>query len=781
MQTKKQMRKTIDLNLLNKIGNPHNLAERNLEQLMEKAETGFGSKANGLSVKILSLFIPREGTNIPVEETQVVLQLTKNNAHNQSDILGVLKNLCTSKILLPEKNGRYHLASNVLASQIYNKIEAENLVLRKVENFISERHSGYIENKHLLNEEDLNYISHYLPAISISKEEEAFIKRSRSNISRKRRVGFFIAAIVISALTILSIVAGFQYFRANKSLKEAERQKVLAITAEREAVLLAKRNELLAQTNKEEANKNAELASENEQLAITAQKKAKGNAILASKNEKLANENKEEAIKNADLAQKNQERAEENKKLANENEKLASKETKRAEENKRLADKANLEAQKNDNMRKIAFSQSLAKQAIQMDNESPEIKALVAREAFQINIKNTEGDILQPDIYSALYSGLKSLRASDGNDDFNLLSNERGSIRSIVFANDKPGDTFYTISSSGFLKKWKTTRWHSIDKPEVKPTVITHFNNPPNILKISADNKWMVVAGKQSDILLYDLKELNRNPKKTEPTRINAHGGQEVLTINFSPNNQTLISSGTDNTLQQYHLTDKTLRQIAIANAPIEAVAVSPIYPKFIYYSTTKGQFFEWKQGIGSQELAISRNNEKKRRISAIGISKIEGRKVLVIGHKNGKLKIFQSKPDDVFPVNRAGTIPHIVSELHSAQISAIEISPDRHYIAIGSYDGKASLWNIDRMVNQSYYQPMIFDGDASWVTSLSFTRRSSHLILGYRDGNILFFNPDPNVYANAICNTLNRSMSPEEWELYIGDALNLHYRQSCD
>ena len=59
--------------------------------------------------------------------------------------------------------------------------------------------------------------------------------------------------------------------------------------------------------------------------------------------------------------------------------------------------------------------------------------------------------------------------------------------------------------------------------------------------------------------------------------------------------------------------------------------------------------------------------------------------------------------------------------------------------------------------------------------------RKSSHVLIGSREGELVFFNPDPNIYAQFICDAVKRIMEPDEWDLYIGDILEPKtYLETC-
>jgi len=63
-------------------------------------------------------------------------------------------------------------------------------------------------------------------------------------------------------------------------------------------------------------------------------------------------------------------------------------------------------------------------------------------------------------------------------------------------------------------------------------------------------------------------------------------------------------------------------------------------------------------------------------------------------------------------------------------------------------------------------------------MTAAAFSEKNNQILLGNRDGDILFFNPDPSLYADEICSKINRSLEREEWIQYIGK--DLKFRKTC-
>ena len=560
---------------------------------------------------------------------------------------------------------------------------------------------------------------------------------------------------VLTILTLSSIIAtiyAFTYYRDAESAKLALEETNSQLRSTQESVL-QKNDQLLAQNVQLDEAKNAAmlkseanqiLAEENAALAKEAQAKADINEALAIKNDSLAREAETEAKK------------------AKDSEAQAKKSEAEAKDSEA---KAQAEAQKNADLNAIILSRNIAKQATQLDDKESELKALLAKEAFQINADSEEyGDINHPDIYHALYDGLKSLNKED----FNQISNERGAIRSIVF--DKSGNTFYTVGSSGILNKWEVTKWNDIEKPKVNQTTLKKFPEVQNVMKISPDNRWLVVGGQGQNIHLFDLN----NPDK--PKELNLHNGYEVFDIVFVPDNSGFVSSGADKTLQFYNINDNSVKKIANTQTRVEAITITPQKPYLLYYGTVRGKLFEQELNGLPLQLEPNLNKEPLQRITAIEIAQYDQKKILAIGYINGLVKIFQAD-FGTFPVNRGGTLIYNSSKLHSTRIAALTFNESKQQLGVASYDGTASLWDLT-VSDLRQYQPILFDNKESWVMSFAFSKQNNQILIGNRDGLISFFNPDPSVYADEICNKLDRNLNREEWRQYFGS--DFKFRKTC-
>ncbi|MFK7810219.1 MAG: hypothetical protein AB8F74_20620 [Saprospiraceae bacterium] len=769
------MSKTISHQLLEQIGDPRKLSQRNLDNVLTYSERALTDVDKGLTTKILSIFIPKEGISRLLSFNEVMKTLGSGFSNKENTVQTVLDKLEEGKILSSTDDCAYRISSNALAAQLYNKIEADRMVLRKVENFIHDRYTIFEDKKVLLTQQDLNYIGPYLNTISPTKEELDFIEKSRDELSQKKKRRAFILTFIISILSLLSLFATWQYLRANKALKAEEKATLQAEADRAAAVKLARENEILALQKTAEADSIRVLLARNEALAKQAREEAQANAILARDNQMLAEANRIKADSNATLAFLNAQYAEEAAKRAVDYEKLAAKKAALAEQEAIRAGREEELKNKNKALQLIAFSHSLAKQAAQMGDEQAELKSLLSHTAFKINEKTPDGDIFQQDIYDALYQSVKSINQAKGNDNFNKILNERGSIQSIAFAKTKRGKVFYTISSSGLLKRWTVQKWNDIEKPSYRVENIDQLDQTLNTLALSADDRWLAVGGELSEVLLYDLKA-----KDTQPISLELHDGMEVFGLQFLPNGKSLFTLGADKTIKRYDIASKNISTVVSSSEKITAFTLSADAPHLLYYGTASGKLYEDDLTGNSKALLISSSRETAKQITAIDAVFNKGRRQLFVGHSNGLLKIIEAEPGGIFSTDKNNIVAHNISRFHTAKISSIKHNANGQYIGVTSYDGRSTLWNVHRAVTDLYYQPMVFAG-SSWATAIGFSEETPHVIVGSREGELVFFNPDPNIYAKFICENVKRIMEPDEWDLYIGEILEpKNYLETC-
>jgi WD40 repeat protein len=92
------------------------------------------------------------------------------------------------------------------------------------------------------------------------------------------------------------------------------------------------------------------------------------------------------------------------------------------------------------------------------------------------------------------------------------------------------------------------------------------------------------------------------------------------------------------------------------------------------------------------------------------------------------------------------------------------------------SYDGTVTVWDLAQY-NDPTYQPLVLLSDQGWLFSVAFTPDERYLLTGGQNGALYFWNLQPKVYADQICNDLLRLfpgpkydlMDEEDWRRFFG------------
>ena len=193
---------------------------------------------------------------------------------------------------------RAELSHDILAAKIYAKASAEELALRKAEQFLQERYAFFKDQKVLLRKKDLEYLTPFLDKIPMNEAETEFVQKSKAVLSGKR-MRKMIGIAVATAFVLLAVFAVFQFFRAKGAEENALIQERLAIT---QADSLEKGKEVL---NVEKA-----LAEEKQQSANEVFEEAEQQQSKAQIAAQLASDAAQEALEAKSLAEKNLLRAE---------------------------------------------------------------------------------------------------------------------------------------------------------------------------------------------------------------------------------------------------------------------------------------------------------------------------------------------------------------------------------------------------------------------------------------------------------------------------------------
>lgn len=498
-----------------------------------------------------------------------------------------------------------------------------------------------------------------------------------------------------------------------------------------------------------ESDKAAELAKQREKEAIESSILAEEQRTLAIQGEEIAKEAKleaekarTEAIQNAEIALKNERRANVESQRAIDNFNIA--------EQKRLeADKANKEAQvqreqaviardKAYELRLLSISQSMAVKSLTEKDE--DLKGLLAMHSYNIHDRYGENNF-DKYVYDGLYYAAKTLNGED----YNILDGHTDLVRSICHSNNE--DAYFTTGSDGKVLKWTS------GSEEYELLYRHEYINYD--LKLSPDEKFLVVAGTAPYILILDLEN-------STSTKVQAHEGP-VSKVIFMPNGNHFLSLGIlDNSLRINDFEKSQL--VKKFESKITSLAMSAD-GSMMASGEKSGKLTVWYSTNIDDEFTF--DNVTSNSIHSLNFS--NNGDMLAVGNEEGVVFICDIRQG----LEDLTTIHGLAGQ--SARINDIKFSSDDKLIATASWEGSIQIWVMDKLDNL----PMVFLDHKDYVWSIEFSRDNSHLITGSKDGNVKLWPTDVADFKNDICDRLLRKrFTRTEWSRYVG--ADIPYEITC-
>lgn len=740
------MPKTIDINIINSIGHPQEMVENLLDKLVESIESSLGKKAKGAGKNFLALFV-NNGFRVQLSEEEILYNLQKQTSLSRVQIEGILSSFISSGIIRKTNLEQYELANNYIASRAQEKIDAENRVLRTIKTTVQER----IKHNQYLDKQYLNYITPSIDQIDFSNAEIGFIHKSKRLLQRRSRLLRLLFTILLLGILLLT---GFIYLNYKKVQNFNN-----ILKQEKEKTTLAKEDAI-------DQRQQAETAQE---IAENARDQALHNAEVAQKQKEIADALRRAAIMDKDsiakLNLRTQKINEEQIRLRAEADKNAMKYQKLAEDRKRQEKIAKEQEAKTNLLNKIITSRIAADRSLIIADEME--RALVALQAYQINKENkTIGDIYHPSIVRALTEATPKIDKK-----LSYKSHHHsGAIRDIIMGPYE--DIFYTTGSDGQIMQWQIEKWNPVGTPDLKS--VQAFDIPTkaviNSLDLSPRGGQILAAGEWS--YFQSLSTKSRRVLSHYPY---SGGMDEIFQCGFDKNGH-LIGLG-----KEYYyywngnqlITNKKISGkaglIINNNGQTNAYAFNGHYEDYSYKlyiqklsATSIGipeeyTFYGKSKEInyGKVSTVSSKDYNQSKRLTAIGFSK---GKIMII-NSNKKIDPFLGK--------------HQVFNFHQAPITDIAFSDNGKFLAVASMDKSVSVWDLDR-IQDATYQPMVFRDMSSWCFSVSFGHQDEFVIAGTQNGDLYFWNIQPNSYATYICDYMHNNP-----EMFLEEVNQVNIRQS--
>ena len=557
----------------------------------------------------------------------------------------------------------------------------------------------------------LQYDNNFESVISfLSKSEMAYKKEIETKeLLQKRRLRR--SRIIAYVLGTAAILSVILLIFAYNQSIIAERQRTLADERSNDA-----------QTNLERANIERAKAQKQEAQANIASFRANQERIKAEQNAKIAQENteaariaKENAVESADRAKAS--------------ERAARYAENRAVESRNEAIQAQSEKQR---VRMRTVAQAIATKSLQIEDK--QLKGRLAYYGFKLNEEN-QGYDSNNDIYNGLFYAVKSL----DNDHYNAFKSNTSDVRSLRFVKDK---YLYTTGVAGRINAWE------IESMSANRSIVI-FDEPDVFIKkifVDEDNQLLVALTDNSDFYTISVGERVRAVKK--------YSIPEAFTfdVEFINKSTDFLISASDSVI--YKFENEKVRPLLKAKSRVYDMAM--FNNKVLVTGNSAGHIQLWD--IEKERLIKDVNEPNNSYIHSLAV----GNNTIGAGDNDGIVTMYNVKDDLEIeePVVLRGSDGEIMTDL--------TFNLKENQIIASSTKGTIRLWNL----NNTDEFPMIISEPGSWVNSIALLNES-YIFAGCKDQVFRLYPIKSEILALTLYNMMERDISEEEWERYIGNDID--------
>jgi glucose/arabinose dehydrogenase len=480
-------------------------------------------------------------------------------------------------------------------------------------------------------------------------------------------------------------------------------------------------------------------------------KKAEDALIKLRQGEALLEENNANLLNALLATQAAQANAEASAKRAQEQERLAKLAQKEEAEQRLKAEAAQrlalASSEEKNALLMLAIAQSMEAKAETMDD--PQLSGLLAMQGYLFHTKY-KGKKYDPYVFNGLYSASGKLKGSNYNAIF-TPGNLRNRLNALAVSS--ASDAFYVTGNDGRIFSGR------LSSSKIENQIGTH-NHPSRTLALSPDEKYLVVGTDSSTLQIYSLG-VSEKPRLVE--------GHDyfVNDIKFLHDNSGFISVAGDNSVRfTNHMTGESKLLVRLPFA-LKSIAINSTGDILVGASTTgqvaivnltNNSFTILKDEAPNRVMSVDFHPTQNR--IAYGIEVIGSNRQV----QRGIIKIYD------LTTNR-------VKELggHKSGVSDIEFSPDGSLLASAGLDKKLQMWVVDHEEDL----PIVIANNNGSIWSIGFSKDSDYLVASFDNGEVRIWPTDPKKLADLVCPQLNRSMTSEEWAIYVAD--NIAIEKTCE
>lgn len=389
--------------------------------------------------------------------------------------------------------------------------------------------------------------------------------------------------------------------------------------------------------------------------------------------------------------------------------------------------------------RMLSVGKSLAVRSLSFQNEN-DLQAILAYQAFLFNDRNG-GFSNDADIFNSLYVLNKKI----GNRYYSLTETGLGNFTAM--ANSPDGKYLFGADKRGNVFQWQGSR------PDQHEKIIWSGNRIIESLAVSPDGQWLACGTTGADIVMLPM---NTNVKSYE---LNGEGLSEINSLAYSSDGNVLFASTHEGSISEWHFIDHIEKSYKISGVEITDINISPDN-RILAALTTDGRAIIVPVDFSSKPEVINTGDE---RITALAF--IPWSKKMILGNDEGFIEMWDLKE------KRAVDI----IEAHRGRVELFAFCVDSKQIASAGNDKVIKLWAGDNMLQP----PVTFTDNPGNVTFIGYTPEGRSVVSASNTGTLIQRPAQVQFMTGTVCSTVNRNLSPEEWEAYVGD--DIPYEKTCE
>jgi WD40 repeat protein len=309
-----------------------------------------------------------------------------------------------------------------------------------------------------------------------------------------------------------------------------------------------------------------------------------------------------------------------------------------------------------------------------------------------------------------------------------VLKNYGRRLSQVAFSAGSPW--LLSASEDGQVDLWD----FSADSPAPPRQLLRASATPSRAVAVSPSGRWAAAGDASGQVYLWDL-----TIAEAAPLLLDKHF-RAVRALEFSPNEEWLISGSADGTVHVWDIAgpDVVPQPAAALNAHqgnVNAVAVDPDSALLATGGADNLIKLYSLDDLTTAPLTLTGHTDQVFTLAFDPLGQY-----LASGSIDATARLWDLTEDDI-----NGTVRVLPG--HEEQVYKVAFSPDGHWLATGSVDTTTRLWNME--LENPEESPLELRGHNDQVWSLAYTPDSRWLFTGSRDGIVQawdLFAPDPTI-----------------------------------